>query len=101
MKEKEILSVAEFLYGELQARCPVRFGSKKAGHSGTSPYPGNLKNNGIYYDKIGKDSISIVVGGVPAPYGVYTEKRSHKPNWQEQSHEAFLSMLKRKGGEIK
>ncbi|MEG1528743.1 MAG: hypothetical protein RR338_00170 [Clostridia bacterium] len=83
----------------LKKNAPVRDGSKYPGARGDSPYPGNLKNNGIRYIKQGGQSI-IAVGNPDAPYAPYTETRSRKRGWQRRSNEEFLALIKSFGGKI-
>lgn len=81
----------------LKQNAPVRDGTKYPGKRGASPYPGNLKNNGIYITANG-----VYTGGDNAPYAVYTETRSRKKGWHKKSHNQFLALLQRKyGGVIK
>lgn len=92
---RQIIEVT--LLGILKKNAPVRDGVVYPGARGASPYPGNLKNNGIVLKKSGNMSM-IEVGGVNAPYAVYTETRSHKKSWQEKSHKECISRLQRMGG---
>ena len=68
------------LMSNLIANAPVRT-KPPAGPHGKSPYPGNLRQNGINMSYIRANHIKITIGGEPAPYGPYTETRSHKPFW--------------------
>lgn len=68
------------LMSNLIFNAPVRT-KPPAGPSGLSPYPGNLRQNGINMYYMGTNHIKIVIGGAPAPYGPYTETRSHNPGW--------------------
>ena len=79
----------------LKCNAPVRDGTKYPGKRGSSPYPGNLKNNGIYITANG-----VYTGGDNAPYAIYTESRSRKKGWHKKSNEEFLQLLQRKYGGI-
>lgn len=90
---------------ELQTICqsnsPVRT-KPPAGPSGLSPYPGNLRQNGINLQLLSVNHIRVVIGGEPAPYGPYTETKSHKPGWINKSIVQFTNMLvNRYGGIVK
>ena len=65
-----------------------------------SPYPGNLKNNGIRYD-IGNKASRIEVGGPEAPYAEYTERTSFRPGWMAKSRQELLNKLRQAGGRIR
>lgn len=67
----------------LKENAPVR--THPLGAIKYSPYPGNLKNNGIVSIIYSPNSATIRIGGEPAPYAPYTETRSKKPHWQENS----------------
>lgn len=83
----------------LKKNAPVRDGAKYPGRRGASPYPGNLKLNGIRFVQAGKKSECRV--GVPdAPYAPYTETRSRKKGWQAKSNAEFIAMLKSLGAEV-
>lgn len=88
----------ELLY-TLKENAPVRtYPPGKVGKPGTnmfSPYPGNLKNNGIYAGYTTATSGTIILSGTDGKVGYlpYTETRSKKPNWQSKSIEQFVSKL--------
>jgi hypothetical protein len=65
-----------------------------------SPYPGNLKNNGIVLTGQ-ENGAAINVGGAAASYAEYTEWRSFKPGWMEKSQEEFLDKMRKLGGEVR
>ena len=75
-----INAFGDTLLSHLQFNAPVRT-KPPSGPSGLSPYPGNLRQNGINMSYISANHIQIKIGGPPAPYGPYTETRSHKPGW--------------------
>lgn len=88
------------LMSNLIFNAPVRT-KPPAGPSGLSPYPGNLRQNGINLTYMGANHIKITIGGEPAPYGPYTETRSHKPGWIEKSiNETTNTYINRFGGKI-
>lgn len=81
----------------LKKNAPVRDGEKYPGKHGASPYPGNLKNNGITLNVMTNKTV-VTVGNKAAPYAVYTETRSHKKDWQKRSNEEFYKSLIIMGG---
>ena len=83
----------------LKKNAPVRDGTKYPGPRGASPYPGNLKQNGIVAVMSG-DEMVCEVGGAAAPYAPYTETRSRKPGWQKKSNEEFVQMIIAQGLEV-
>lgn len=88
------------LMSNLIFNAPVRT-KPPAGPSGLSPYPGNLRQNGINLTYMGVNHIKITIGGEPAPYGPYTETRSHKPGWIAKSiNETANTYINRFGGKI-
>ena len=64
-----------------------------------SPYPGNLKNNGIVEEIHGSRS-RVVVGGARAPYAIYTESTSKRAGWIAKSQQEFLIKCQQLGGRI-
>lgn len=80
----------------LKKNAPVRDGAKYPGARGASPYPGNLKQNGIQFLQTAKGSV-CEVGNPNAPYAPYTETRSRKPGWQRRSNEELINRLKALG----
>ena len=91
LKEKAPVRVAYEKNGRVYNGGPVG----KPGTNMYSPYPGNLKNNGIYPGYRTPDKGTIVLSGVDGKVGYlpYTETRSRKPNWQAQSVEQFVGDL--------
>lgn len=88
------------LMSNLIFNAPVRT-KPPAGPSGLSPYPGNLRQNGINLTYMGANHIKITIGGEPAPYGPYTETKSHKPGWIAKSiNETANIYINRFGGKI-
>ena len=88
------------LMSSLIFNAPVRT-KPPAGPSGLSPYPGNLRQNGINMSYISANHIRITIGGDPAPYGPYTETRSHKPGWIAKSiNETANIFINKFGGKI-
>lgn len=88
------------LMSNLIFNAPVRT-KPPAGPSGLSPYPGNLRQNGINMSYISANHIRITIGGEPAPYGPYTETRSHKPGWIAKSiNETANIFINKFGGKI-
>ena len=82
----------------LKTNAPVRSSPGPMGKPGTntfSPYPGNLKNNGIYAGYRAADKGQVILSGVDGKVGYlpYTETRSHKPGWQQKSINEFVSRL--------
>lgn len=87
------------MVGILKSNAPVRT-EPPSGPSGSSPYPGNLMNNGIngeVYATFG----NVKIGGDPAPYGPYTETKSHKKGWIQKSVNEFTDWLTALGGQRK
>lgn len=80
----------------LKNNAPVRDGAKYPGARGASPYPGNLKQNGIQFLKTAKGSV-CEVGSPNAPYAPYTETRSRKPDWQKKSNIELINRIKSLG----
>ena len=79
----------------LKDNAPVRKSPGPKGKPGTnmySPYPGNLKNNGIYAGYKTADKGTIVLSGVDGKVGYlpFTEKKS---NWQANSINQFVNDL--------
>lgn len=73
----------------------------KAGTPMYSPYPGNLKNNGIFYQVFGPTHARLVFGG-PVGYAGYANETSFKPHYQEKSVNDFVQKLISKyGGTVK
>lgn len=88
------------LMSNLIFNAPVRT-KPPAGPSGLSPYPGNLRQNGVNLTYMGVNHIKITIGGEPAPYGPYTETKSHKPGWIAKSiNETANTYINRFGGKI-
>lgn len=86
------------LYSILQAQSPVRQGGGAVGKPGTnmySPYPGNLKNNGIYQTNKGVCLDLNKVG-----YIGYANLRSKRAGYIEKSRDEFLQWLVSLGGRI-
>lgn len=91
------LAMQELLF-ILKENAPVRSFPGATGKKGTnmySPYPGNLKNNGIYPGYTSATTGQIVLSGIDGKVGYlpYTETRSKKPNWQQNSINQFVSKL--------
>lgn len=76
----------------LKNNAPVRDGSKYPGARGASPYPGNLKQNGIQFLQTAKGSV-CEVGSSNAPYAPYTETRSKKLGWQKKSNLELINRI--------
>lgn len=86
------------LYEIFQSNSPVRQSGGAVGKRGTnlySPYPGNLKNNGIYMTSFGIRLDYNKVG-----YIGYANKYSKKPRYIEKSINEFLQWLVSLGGRI-
>jgi len=64
----------------------------KAGTRMYSPYPGNLKNNGIFAQIYSPESARLVFGG-PVGYACYANKTSSKPQYQEKTVSDFVDKL--------
>ncbi|MCL2355470.1 MAG: hypothetical protein FWC68_06425 [Oscillospiraceae bacterium] len=62
---------------------PVR--TNPLGASGSSPYPGNLKNNAIVPRIYGASSAELILSKEAAPYIDYTEFTSFRPGWQKKA----------------
>lgn len=87
------------LYEILQGNSPVRQGGGAVGKRGTnmySPYPGNLKNNGIIQTNTGVRLDLNKVG-----YICYANLYSKKPGYIEKSRDEFLQWLVALGGKIR
>lgn len=97
---------AETLLSNLIFNAPVRTKPPagpvgKPGTESYSPYPGNLRQNGINLQYINSKHIRITVGGAPAGYGPYTETRSHKPGWIAKSiNNTANTFINKFGGKI-
>jgi len=72
----------------LKGNAPVR--TKPLGRTKYSPFPGNLKQNGIVMDA---SQGKVLVGGDPAPYATYTEETSYKAGWMKKSELEMLNRL--------
>lgn len=84
------------LYGQFQNNAPVRSKGKGVGKKGTnmySPYPGNLKNNGISLTYHGVKLDFNKVG-----YIGYANARSKSPQFIERSIEDFVQFCIKLGG---
>lgn len=64
-----------------------------------SPYPGNLKNNGNIRRRTDADSIVVKHGYDPAPYALYANKTSRKPQYIEKSVKEFFAKMEAIGWE--
>lgn len=72
----------------LKSNAPIR--TKPLGKTKYSPFPGNLKQNGVVMDTAnGK----VLVGGDSAPYALYTETKSKKAGWLKKSELDMLNRL--------
>lgn len=92
------IQLKTILYERLQEYAPVRQGGRAVGKRGTnmySPYPGNLKNNGIYMTNRG-----VVLDYDRVGYIGYANIRSHKPGYIEKGINAFLGWCIAHGGRI-
>lgn len=107
----DISHVTATLVRILKSNAPVRGKNMPAGWSARkrinylkptklSPYPGNLKNNGIRYD-IENNKSSVKVGGAQAPYAEYTERKSFSPGWMVKSEQELLDKLRQAGGRVR
>ena len=102
----ELSKIALELQSICIANCPVRTKppsgpSGKPGTSSYSPYPGNLQQNGINLSIVGNHA-KLTIGGPEAPYGPYTETRSHKKGWIKKSIEEYkINVIREYGGTIK
>lgn len=97
MKITKVMLMSK-LYEILQKNAPVRRGGGAVGKRGTnmySPYPGNLKNNGIYQTAVGVRLDLNKVG-----YIGYANLYSKKPGYIEKSRDEFLQWLVSLGGKI-
>ena len=89
----------EDLYKILKENAPERTTPPgpigKIGTNMYSPYPGNLKNNGIYRGTTIGSKTQVVLSGVDGKVGYlpYTEKTSKKPGWQQKSISIFVSKI--------
>lgn len=83
----------------LKKNAPVRDGAKYPGARGSSPFPGNLKQNGIRVNIL-PDGCFVDVGGSDAPYAPYTETRSRKKGWQKKSAQEFAQKIQELGGRL-
>jgi hypothetical protein len=61
-----------------------------------SPHPGNLKNHGNVIQAT-ESGYTLRHGYRPAPYALYANKKSRKPNYIEKSIQEFKSFLAAKG----
>ena len=85
------------LMSKLQNNCPVR--TKPLGKIKYSPYPGNLRQNGINMYVSG-DNAQVIIGGDVAIYGPITEYTSHRKGWIQKSVDETIEMCKRLGGRV-
>lgn len=84
------------LYAQFQDKAPVRSFGGAVGKKGTnmySPYPGNLKNNGIYQTNNGVRLDLNKVG-----YIGYANKTSKSPQYIERSIDGFIQYCITLGG---
>lgn len=81
----------------LKANAPERDGVKYPGRRGSSPYPGNLRQNGITAQLDANTGFTVTVGNADAPYAVYTEKYSRKSGWMAKSDKEYLDFLTSNG----
>lgn len=73
----------------------------KPGTTMYSPYPGNLKNNGIIPQVFSPTKARLIFGG-PVGYAGYANKTSFKPGYQEKTVNDFVQKLITKyGGTLK
>lgn len=96
----EIETVTNYLIMQLTINCPVRT-NPPSGPYGSSPYPGNLRQNGISQNILNSSQSKITIGGHPAPYGPYTETRSYKKGWINKSVESTIQMIVNRYGGIR
>lgn len=103
--------ITSVLTGALKANAPVRGKNMPGGWSESrrinylkpnksSPYPGNLKDNGIL-EEIGENSSRVVIGGPRAPYAEYTEETSFSPGWMAKSNQEVIDKLRQAGGRVR
>lgn len=92
--------IMDYLMLQLINNCPVR--TKPLGKLKYSPFPGNLRKNGINITLKTPTLTEVTVGGPSAPYGPYTETMSHSPGWMEKSMRDTQHMIARTyGGRVK
>jgi hypothetical protein len=107
----DLKSITVTLAGVLKRNAPVRGKNMPAGWSERkrtnylkptklSPYPGNLKNNGISY-YVGEKAATIEIGGSRASYADYTERKSFSPGWMEKSTRELVELLRMQGGRVR
>ncbi len=63
-----------------------------------SPFPGNLKKNGNQIVSSG-DGYKVKHGYEPAPYALYANKSSRKPQYIEKSIREFAALMESVGWE--
>ncbi len=81
-----------------KGNAPVRKTPGATGKRGTnmfSPYPGNLRNNGIRWENLDAQSGRLVLSGRDGKVGYlpFTETTSKSPGWQEKSLNDFVNYL--------
>lgn len=74
---------------------PLKRAAGKRGTNMYSPYPGNLKNNGIY-----RRGNAVVFDYNKVGYIGYANLRSHKPRYIEKTLNDFLNYCVALGGRI-
>ena len=96
MNELTARRVAEYLRARLAENAPVR--EKPLGPIPGSPFPGNLKQNGIEIAEVSPQKYRVAIGNDGVLYAVYTEKTSHRPGWIQKSVTQTVNMVLRTYG---
>lgn len=65
-----------------------------------SPYPGNLKNNGIRRHVYGNSGV-VVIGGAPAVYAGWVDIRGKSAGYIDRGIENWLARMQALGGKVK
>ena len=87
----KIDKASAFLVARLTENAPVR--TNPLGATKLSPYPGNLRQNGIVITKISDNRHAVVIGNDAVPYAVDTEYRSKKKMWMHNSIADTVAMI--------
>lgn len=96
MNELTARRIAEYLRARLMENAPVR--EKPLGAIPGSPFPGNLKQNGIEMAEVSPQKYRVAIGNEGVLYAVYTEKTSHRPGWIQKSVTQTVNMVLRTYG---
>lgn len=89
--------ITEELRNCLIEEAPVRQHPK--GATRYSPYPGNLKQNGIRHSYT-HNGADIVIGGAPAVYAGWVDARGRSAGYIDRGVEKWLAKMRALGGKV-